>query len=222
MLGVTQRVVQVPGRGARDCLNQAWGVFFRACGLRYLPLPTLLDDPRAYVEQACLRGIVLSGGNDVPECGPPGSAGDHAPDRDRLEMALAALCRDTGLPVLGVCRGMQMLNAFCGGRVRPLEGHAGTSHPLRVLAEGAPLGLPGGSAVSSHHRCGMFPEDLGQGLVPLALAEDGSVEAFRHATLPLVGLMWHPERAKTPEPWAVALFRGFFGADAAFGGGARR
>lgn len=214
MLGVTQRVVQVSGRGARDCLSQAWGSFFRACRLHYLPLPTLLDDPAKYVAQAGIRGIVLSGGNDMPGCCPPGVSGDFAPDRDRLEAALAAMCRASRRPILGVCRGMQMLNVLCGGRVRPLDGHAGTSHPLRMLPGSVGLGLPDELAVNSHHRFGLLPEDLGEGLLPLALAPDGSVEAFRHAALPLVGLMWHPERSAVPEPWAVALFQGFFGAEA--------
>ncbi|MDQ7834351.1 MAG: gamma-glutamyl-gamma-aminobutyrate hydrolase family protein [Humidesulfovibrio sp.] len=213
MLGVTQRVVQVPGRGTRDCLNQAWGVFFRACNLRYLPLPTLLDEPAEYVARAGIRGIVLSGGNDVPGCCPPGVSGDYAPDRDRLEAELTALCRASRRPILGVCRGMQMLNLFCGGRVRLLEGHAGTAHPLRMLPGSVGLGLPDALEVASHHRYGLLPEDLGEGLLPLALAEDGSVEAFRHASLPLAGLMWHPERADEPQPWAVSLFQAFFGVE---------
>ena len=158
---------------------------------------------------AALDGLLLAGGPDVdparygrpphPRTGPPATA------RDAWEFALldAALAR--GIPVLGVCRGMQVLNTALGGTlVQHLPdrvGHTGhqparaTFGPQTVrVRPDAVLGpvLGGAATVRCYHHQAV--DRLGTGLLPAAWAEDGTVEAVE---LPgrrfTVGVQWHPE-----------------------------
>lgn len=215
---ITQRNVRLPGGGLRDCLDHDWSLFLDACGVDAVPVPTRVKDPAAFLDRLKADGVILSGGNDVSGFG----GEDPAPERDILEEALVAACVQRGMPVLGVCRGMQMLNVLHGGRVRRVPGHAGTTHPMDSIGDaalpGLPAGFAGGREANSYHHFGMTPEDLGSGLTPLAMAPDGTVEAIRHASLPLFGTMWHPERFSPPDAHDIAFIRAILCSAAPAGG----
>ena len=92
------------------------------------------------------------------------------------------------IPVLGICRGAQVLQIFCGGSLSPIPNHINVSHTV-CNQEGSCL------EVNSFHALGIRACDLSPHLRPEFLTEDGLwVEPFRHTTLPWVGLLWHPER----------------------------
>ncbi|MDK1473512.1 gamma-glutamyl-gamma-aminobutyrate hydrolase family protein [Streptomyces sp. 549] len=153
---------------------------------------------------ARLDALVVSGGPDVepvhyaaepgPHTGPP------ARERDRWELALIRAALDAGLPLLGVCRGMQLLNVALGGTlVQHVEGHGGppgrfAAHPVTVVADST-LGrvLEGRVSVPSYHHQAV--DRLGRGLRVCAHAEDGTVEAVELAGTDrfAVGVQWHPE-----------------------------
>jgi putative glutamine amidotransferase len=109
-------------------------------------------------------------------------------ERDRLEEGALVHAEKHGLPLLGVCRGLQMINHHQGGRLRKVAGHVAVRHLVK-----GPL-APEGREVNSYHGLGLLPEDLGRDLEPLAWSDDGVIEAFRHQRLPWLGVMWHPER----------------------------
>lgn len=202
LVAVTQRCVDVPGRETRDCLDQAWPRFLAACGFLAAPVPNEPDLLAAWLGRMTPEAVLLSGGNAAP-----GAGQDHAcPKRDAVERALIEWAGPRGVPVLGICRGGQMLNAFHGGRLRPLSGHVARNHALTPL-QGAPAGLP--ADANSFHDFGLLREDLGAGLSALALAPDGSVELFVHASLRQAGLLWHPERFAPFRPEDLALVRNF-------------
>jgi putative glutamine amidotransferase len=156
-----------------------------------------------------LDGLVLAGGADIDPVryGAPALATTGAPrrDRDGLEFELLDLARKSGVPVLGVCRGMQVINIALGGDLRqhlPDElGHAEHAPEpgvfgrveVKVAAESRLAGILGEQVtVSCHHHQGV--DRLGAGLVPVGWAADGLVEAIE---LPgeefLLGVQWHPE-----------------------------
>jgi putative glutamine amidotransferase len=143
-----------------------------------------------------LRGVILTGGNDLAHLP---DATDTAPERDAFERNLLEVCTRRRLPVLGVCRGMQMLVDHCGGRVGPIEGHVATMHALTMhpLARKCPFPMPGleRQAVNSFHRYGTLVGQEGPALRVAASARDGTVEAVVHESLPQWGIMWHPERS---------------------------
>ncbi|MFD5356940.1 gamma-glutamyl-gamma-aminobutyrate hydrolase family protein [Streptomyces sp. NPDC058657] len=150
-----------------------------------------------------LDGLVIAGGPDVdprwygaardPRSGPP------APERDAWELALIRAALEAGTPLLGICRGMQLLNVALGGTlVQHLEGHMDTvgafgQHPVTTVpGTRCAAVLPGGSDVPAYHHQAV--DRLGEGLVASAHAADGTVEAVE---LPqpawALGVQWHPE-----------------------------
>jgi putative glutamine amidotransferase len=136
----------------------------------------------------------LTGGNDLAECG-----GDAA-ERDAVEYALLDWAERRGLPVLGVCRGMQLIQRRFGVALRRVEGHVAERQVIRIDGEL--------SAVNSYHHFAAF--DSRPPLEVWAVADDGVVKAIRHAAQPITGIMWHPERCTPFSPADVALFRRVF------------
>ena len=175
-------------------------------GWRALPFPryiAALEALGAAVERRDPEGcgaLLLPGGGDVcPRfCGQSGGARDVDEARDRYELALFRRFFERGAPILGVCRGAQLINAALGGTLRRhVEGHGQIGGADRLHAvrtdDAALAALCGGSfpVNSAHHQAVGCP---GAGLRAIAWAEDGVVEAIRHETLPILGVQWHPER----------------------------
>jgi len=169
--------------------------------------PEILDDVDA---------MVFTGGSDINPAvygqePHPASSGfyDH---RDAAELELMRAALGQAMPVLGICRGMQLLNVARGGDlIQHLEGdtHKGppgmyTRHSVTVLAGTHLAGVLGTDAHthSCHHQA---PGRLGEGLRVAATAEDGTVEAIEDpAATYVVGVLWHPEE---DEDGGAALFR---------------
>ena len=195
-------------------------------------IPVLLP-PVPGIEEALgrLDGLLLSGGGDID---PARYGADPAPqltsvreERDTAEFALLAAAEERHLPVLGICRGMQVINVARGGTLHqhlpdvvgnashaPVSGAFG-SHAVRVETgsrlsqilgrDGADLSF----ATPTHHHQGV--DKLGSGLIATAWAEDGTIEAFepdQGGDGPfLVAVQWHPEAGDDP-----SLFRAFVAA----------
>ncbi|WP_030744647.1 gamma-glutamyl-gamma-aminobutyrate hydrolase family protein [Streptomyces sp. NRRL S-31] len=179
----------------------------RAGGLTAMLPP---DAPeRAAATVARIDGLVIAGGPDVDparygaECSP--LTGPLAPERDAWELALVEAALAAGVPLLGICRGMQLLNVALGGTlVQHLDGHAEVvgvfgRHPVKPVPGTLYGGLvPEEVTVATYHHQAV--ERLGEGLVPSAYAADGTVEAVE---LPadrgwVLGVQWHPERDEDP------------------------
>lgn len=157
-----------------------------------------------------LDGLILSGGGDIA---PDVYDGDPHPrvdrvccERDRFEVELAQLALGTRIPILGICRGMQVLQVASGGKLyshvpdhfqgvdhfnppdrQPIR------HPVRVMPGsrlGAMVGLEHFSVVSWHHQA---IEQVALGWRVAAVAEDGLIEAMEHETQWALGIQWHPE-----------------------------
>ena len=191
-IGITQRVEVVPTYGERrDCLDQRWTQLALELDLLPVPLPNLLGRKTPDVLDSLeLDAIVLSGGNSIGVQGYTG--GDVAVERDEHESALLTFALSRKIPTLGVCRGLQMINAYFGGNLSPVDGHVATRHPLQV-----PAGAPDHDllrSVNSYHNLAIARADLAEVLIPLALDHQGNVEALRHKDARLFGIMWHPER----------------------------
>jgi putative glutamine amidotransferase len=185
-----------------------------------LPVHLCRDVPVAEVIER-IDGLVITGGADVDPAtygaGPDGRVGPTEPGRDRWELDLLAAAAEQARPVLGVCRGMQLLNVASGGTLiadLPVgDGHArpdgprtGRAHSVAFEAGSLAAELYGpATEVNSLHHQGV--ERLGAGLVVTGRSPDGAVEAVERPGAEVLGVQWHPEALGRPDPafvWLVA------------------
>jgi len=171
--------------------------------------------------------LCLSGGEDI-EPARYGAAADPKTEtidraRDALELGLIATARERDVPVLGICRGLQVINvAYGGSLLQHVDGHREANGPIAphiaVAAPGSKLAAACGTApfsVNARHHQAVARSGLAPGLVPTALI-DGVVEAFEDQSQRwLVAVQWHPERSADPDMSAAGtrIFGAF--ADAA-------
>lgn len=205
-LGITQRVETISGyEEVRDSLDQRW--ISLAMALDFVPIP-LPNIPPQHVDNLLdtlsLDAILLSGGNTLAIVDP--QAPDASPLRDAFEGELINCARDRSLPILGVCRGMQMINVHLGGSLVAVEGHVKTTHPLNFDATFSDILC---TSVNSYHKWGLSTATLAACLKSIAVDGDGHVEAFRHESERIAGIMWHPEREAPFKDQDLNLFRRF-------------
>lgn len=213
--------VTAPRREERVALNTAYVSALAGAGLVPLVVPTMLAPERATAALASVRGLVLTGGEDVgPErygAKPHPQLGKVDRVRDTAELALIAEARKRRLPILAICRGIQILNVALGGtlyqdlaseRPGPIAHQDESGHHAIRVEPGSllekTLGTQSALVNSRHHQA---IRDLAPGLVAVAWAEDGVIEAAEPADAAapwLVAVQWHPE-----DLTERALFDGF-------------
>ena len=171
----------------------------------YVSALTSLGAEVRFDEPESCDGLLLPGGWDVdPAFYGQENRGSEGIDRDLdlREFAAVDLFRSLRRPILGICRGIQVLNvAFGGTLLQDIPNHDRIGEEDRIHAsitdDAWLISLYGQRfpVNSSHHQAVDIP---GEGLIPVQWAEDGTVEALRHATLPVFGVQWHPERLREP------------------------
>lgn len=197
-IGLTQRVFENQYHERWDVLAQSWTDFLATFSARAVPIPNRLEDISRFIRDFDLAGVILTGGNDLVEYG------GQAPERDALEGRILTHALENNFPVVGVCRGLQVIHHHFGGKLEQLSGHAGTEHPL--------LDSDSQRKVNSYHNLGF--RQTHPDLIVSASAPDGVIESVKHARAPICGLMWHPERNETFDPLDVEFFRSVFGSKA--------
>jgi len=240
LIGITTYGPEIKGEEGleRYSLPSAYCDAVRRAGGVPVLLPAGEPDVAAVLTR--LDGVVFSGGGDLDPAVHAG--GTHAdlygvvPGRDRFELEIArlALARRE-LPVLGICRGMQLLNVALGG---DLELHLPDRRGSAVLHRTAsrepilhPVRVEPGSALEAIYAAREFPvcswhhqelRKLGSGLRPVAWSDDGVVEAVVCDAHPFaLGVQWHPEMQLDQHPLQMRIFQELV-AHARGGRGARR
>jgi putative glutamine amidotransferase len=204
----------------------------QAAGVHALLLPVDARAPEALLDR--VDGLMVIGGADLDPEVYGQQRSEHTEtsyrERDEFELALTREALRRGLPFLGICRGMQLLNVALGGTLtqhlvgkdgvpphrRIIGTFVGTEHEIDLepgsLAERA-LGEPVHEARCHHHQA---IDELGEGLTVTGRARDGVVEAIELADGWTLGVQWHPEAGDKRE-----LFEAFAEAARAYAGAPR-
>ncbi|MFF7730253.1 gamma-glutamyl-gamma-aminobutyrate hydrolase family protein [Streptomyces sp. NPDC008001] len=213
LIGVTTYLTRARWGAAWDLpaalLPAAYARHVQRSGGLAVQLPP--DDPGAAGDMVRrLDGLVLAGGEDL-DPGlygelPHARAGAPVPERDAWELALLDAALERRVPVLGICRGMQLMNVHAGGALcQHLPDEVGHEDHNPVVGSfaghlvepvpGTRLGslFPEPCDVATHHHQSV--SRLGDGLVATAHAEDGTIEALERPgdDVFAVGVQWHPE-----------------------------
>lgn len=167
--------------------------------------------------------VVIMGGEDIaPEFygGRAGYEGEsaHFPSADEGQVALVLRALERGTPLLGICRGHQIINVALGGTIIQHLGdatvHKNHGAPIAEIMSSHGVELVPGSAVSdllgaervqvqsAHHQA---IDTLGEGLVVAGRTPEGEIEAIEHTQAPIVGVQWHPEDPGAPAGQLAAL-----------------
>lgn len=216
-------------------MNQTYVRTLENLGALPVMIPLNMSDATLYGTLQRLDGLFLPGGEDID---PSNYGEDRHPllgatdrERDRTELLLTRWALQVGMPVLGVCRGVQLINVACGGTlvqdlhsVRPdLEKHDyfppsferyRISHSISIEPESHLAHAMGQThEVNSMHHQGIGL--VGEGLRVVAQADDGLPEALEAPDLPfVVGVQWHPEELSKTDQMSANLFYNFVAAAA--------
>ncbi len=208
----------------RLSLRVGYVPYLQSLGLTPILLPNDVLDVAAYLEALEVQGVVLSGGGDLDprSYGEANTYSEHiAPERDATEFAALDYALARHLPVLGICRGAQVLNVYFGGGLvqdiprvlgSPVDHDGGTPHSVRIVDRGMAESLGTDTLeVNTYHHQGITRERLGRDLRAFAISEvDGVVEGFYHLRYPVLGVQWHPEKETPSREYDRRLFRQLF------------
>lgn len=199
----------------RDAISHDFISMLGAHDLAVYLLPNVVRSVETYMSDVLPDAVILSGGNDIGPLFDGDVRGSSVNEvRDECERAALEYAVANKIPVLGVCRGMQMINAFFGGSIvrnfsflgEDARSHAGVHHCISLRCP-AFISWAGVDEVdtNSFHTQGVSASTLSPELVIAALSGQ-VVEAVVHKQLPIVGVQWHPER----EGSCVQIDRGLF------------
>jgi len=148
----------------------------------YLVPNSYIKNPKKlnlWISNINFDGLVLSGGNDIGQF----------KERDDLEKYLIQYCLKNSLPILGICRGAQVIAKFFKNEIVRVKNHVG-SHKVNIFKN-----FLKNKTVNSFHNYGI--KKLNNNFHTIAEHnEDKTIEAFSHINKKILGIMWHPERFK--------------------------
>jgi putative glutamine amidotransferase len=172
----------------RDCLDQRWTEFLHACDCILIPVPNHAENLRAILKSFKPDGILLTGGNS------PVLYGGNSSERDGIDAFLLGYAVSARIPLMGVCRGMQSIVLHFGGTLKKIDGHVAVKHIIEYNVE-----------VNSYHT--LAADYLPDTLAATAHSNDNAIEALRHVSLPIEGIMWHPERNQPFDERDIGIFQ---------------
>ena len=192
-IGISLRITEASNYDEkRDTLSHDWPLLLEKLDMAPIFIPNAMSNLVSFLDELNLDGIILSGGENL---------GTHQ-ERDNTELELISYGIKNHIPILGVCRGMQLINKFSGGSIIETTNkkHVGITHEINLSNPFIKnIFTENFVSVNSFHNNIITKETIGENLESFAVSKnDETIEGIIHKEFLLMGVMWHPERKSDP------------------------
>ncbi len=204
LLLVSQKLIENSEyKETQEALDINWSKFLKSAGLLSIPIACQLE-PADYFKVLDIKGILLTGGNDLSIF----SDSDLSKLRDSFEKKLIKEGISRNIPIIGICRGMQLLGKYFNMKLNPIKGHVATEHEISINKKSRFFNhYSSKKIVNSYHQFSL--SNTNKSINITAKTNDGNIEAFEHKTLKIAAIMWHPERNQLFDQEDLILIRNF-------------
>lgn len=188
-IGISSRIVFAENYDEkRDAISHDWPQLLQKIESNIVVIPNTLENVEEFLNDIGVDGLILSGGDNI---------GDDI-ERDDTENKILNFAITNKIPLLGVCRGMQVINKFFNGSIEKNNNsnHVGNLHDVTLVNNDLISTLKKNSLkVNSFHNNIITNSTLGRDIQSFAISDDDhTIEGFFHLNFPIIGVMWHPER----------------------------
>ena len=202
-IGISSRIVYAENYDEkRDAISHDWPQLLQKIESNIVVIPNTLENVEEFLNDIGVDGLILSGGDNI---------GDDI-ERDETENKILNFAMKNKIPLLGVCRGMQVINKFFKGSIEKNNNsfHIKNCHEISLVNKNIISTLKTNSLkVNSFHNNIIRNSNLGNGIEAFAKVDhDDTIEGFFHLNFPIIGVMWHPERE--PNEFNQNLVTNFF------------
>lgn len=188
-IGITQRIGTDKNGTTYEYLEKDYVEYYSKY-FDLIPISNFVKDLPSYLKKFKIKGFILTGGNNInPNLyGSNETKDDVSNVRDKKERDILDYAISNKLPVLGTCRGCQLINLYFKGKLIGVDknDHVAKGHSV-ILDDGKIID------VNSYHQYGFTEKELGENLDVFAKFGD-EIEGIRHKKYPILGIIWHPER----------------------------
>ena len=177
---------------------------FKKCDFFPILIP-YVDEPEVFLNKQKIDGIFLTGGTDLYSV----SKNELSKSRYSHEKKIINFSIDKNIPLLGMCRGMQIIGEFFGGNLKRVSNEVRTRSKLTINRDSKFYNeLNKIQTVNSYHKYAL--QDLNQEILISATNQNNVIKAIEHKELNIFGQMWHSEREKTFSSFEIKLIKKVF------------
>jgi putative glutamine amidotransferase len=205
-IAITQRLIENNSYyEIREALDINYCKFVQACG--FLPIVLSYEvDFKKYFDEIKIDGVMLTGGNDLNSINP----NDLSKKRDDFEKEILEYCISEDIPILGICRGMQLIAEYFGSHLIKVENEVNTRSKLLVNETSKYVKeLKEIKEINSFHNFAI--ENLSNDFIVSAKNNVNIIKAIEHKNKKIFAQMWHSEREKKFKNEEISLIRNFYG-----------
>lgn len=194
---ITQRNERIGQfKESRDNLDLRYVNLIQNLNMLPIIMPNMSKNINQFLDTLKPDGILLTSGGNPKENNL----------RKITENKLIKYSIKNNLPLIGICRGAQVINIFFKGNVVPIKNHVRRNHIIKGdIIKGMKK-----TSVNSYHDLGITKKTLGKNLKILASTNDLSIECFKHTRKEIMGIMWHPERYKILRKFEKKIIKNFY------------
>tara|TARA_Y100000748_G_scaffold80044_1_gene66021 strand:+ start:2391 stop:3059 length:669 start_codon:yes stop_codon:yes gene_type:complete len=215
---ITQRIGKDKYGEYYDYLESSYIKYFNQYDINPIILPNSISDViKFYKNNKCTR-IIMTGGDDISQSlydKKYNKINANYYQRDLNEKTLINYAVKRKIPLLGICRGFQIINVCLGGKLtrdltKIIQSSKTKKHKVIFTNQFAKEINKKSVQVNSFHNQGVTHKQLASDLVALGFSDDGNlVEIYKHNQLPIIGIQWHPERKNFSENFDKYIFKLF-------------